>query len=269
VRMSGFHLNGLLVAAAMLVGGAAAAQDAPRLNDNDLKRLIEDVDHGRDRFEDALDGDFKHSIVRGPRGEVSVNQYLDDLQENVKRLKERYTSSYSASNEALTVLRQGTDIDRYMKSKPDSMKGASEWDRLAGQLSTLAAAYGTSFPLPENGAARRINDNEAASAADLAAKQADDVKKAIDRDEAIPKPQRDTLKKEADDLAKTCKVVESRVGDGKPATAEARQMFDAVDRVSQSAASAGASPTTMAAFGPLRANMEKLYQAFGVIPMPK
>jgi len=31
--------------------------------------LLEDLDHGRHRFEDA-------SIVRGPRGEVQVNQSL-------------------------------------------------------------------------------------------------------------------------------------------------------------------------------------------------
>lgn len=266
--MKRLHL-GLPVIAALLLAGAAWAQDAPRLNDNDLKKLIEDVDHGRDRFEDALDGDFKHSIVRGPRGETKVNQYLDDLQENVKRLKERFKPDYSASTEALTVLRQGTDIDRFMKSQPHSMKGASEWDRLAGYMSTLAGAYGTTFPLSEDAAARRMNDRETALAADLAAKQVGEVKKAFDRDKTLPKPQRDTLKKEADELARTCKAVKSRVGDGKPATAEARQLFDGVEQLSKNAASAGASPATLSAMGPLRANMEKLYQAFGVVPIPR
>jgi hypothetical protein len=117
------------------------AQEVPRLSDSELKSLIENVHHARDRFEDALDGEFKHSIVRGPRGEAQVNQYLDDLQENVNRLKDRYNSSYSASAEARTVLQQGSDIARFMQNQPDSMKGRSEWDRMAGSLGTLAHAY--------------------------------------------------------------------------------------------------------------------------------
>lgn len=250
----------------MAVASGALAQETPRLNDNDLKQLIEEADHGRDRFEDALDGKFKHSIVRGARGEVSVDTYLDDLQENVKRLKERFSPKYAASIEALEVLRQGTDIDGYMKTQPDSMDGQSEWDRFAGRLSALAAAYGTTFPLPPGAAARRINDKETAAAAEEAAKQLDAFKKAVDRDQALPKPQREALKQNADDLADACKLVRARLNDRKPATAEARQMFDGVDGLSEAAMSAGASAATLQTLGPVRATMQKLHQAFGVAP---
>lgn len=137
-----------MVVALIARGGSGIAQEAPRLTDSDLKGLIESVDDARDRFEDALDGGSKHSVVRGPRGEVQVNQYLDDLQENVKHLRERYTSQYSASAEALTVVRQGTDIHGYMKAQPDTMKGASEWDRLAGSLGRLARGLRCDLPPP-------------------------------------------------------------------------------------------------------------------------
>ena len=93
--------------------------------------------------------------------------------------RERYTSQYSASAEALTVLRQGTDIHGYMKAQPDTMKGASEWDRLAGSLGRLARAYGATFPLPPDAPVRRVNDKEAAAAADAAAKSADEFKKPL------------------------------------------------------------------------------------------
>ena len=255
-----------MVVALIARGGSGIAQEAPRLTDNDLKGLIESVDDARDRFEDALGGEFKHSVVRGPRGEVQVNQYLDDLQENVKHLRERYTSQYSASAEALTVLRQGTDIHGYMKAQPDTMKGASEWDRLAGSLGRLARAYGATFPLPPDAPVRRINDKEAAAAADAAAKSADEFKKAVGRDKTLPTAQRDALKQDADDLAKQCKAVKSRLNDGKPATAEARQMFEATARVSDAASSA--SPATLSALGPLRASMATLHQAFGLAPPP-
>jgi hypothetical protein len=244
----------------------SGAQDAPRLSDNELKGLIEDVDHARDRFEDALDGGFKHSIVRGPRGEVQVNQYLDDLQENTGRLKDRYNSGYSASAEARTVLQQGSDIQRYMSRQPDSMEGRSEWDRLAGSLSTLAHAYATTFPLPPDASVRRINDKEAGAAADAAVKAADQFKKAVGKDTTVPKHQRQVLKDRADAFASLSKDVRSRLNDHKPGTAEARQMFDAFDQLTTAASAA--SPSTQSALGPVRAAMETLRQAFGQIPPP-
>src|SRR5262249_29894221 len=161
----------------LLLPWRAGAQEA-RPTDEDLKRLIESADHDRDRFEDALDGKFKDSIVRGPRGEVSVKHYLDDLQENFKRLKDRYTGSYAAREEALTALRQGSDIQNFMKSQPNSMKGFSEWDRLATTLGTLANAYGTTFPTGPDARARRFSDGETEDTVERAAKQADDLKKA-------------------------------------------------------------------------------------------
>ena len=259
----------LAVAGLSLAAPAAFAQDTPRLSDGDLKALIENLDHARDRFEDALDGEFKHSIARGPRGEVQVNQYLDDLQENVDRLKGRYNSGYAASAEVRTVLQQGTDIRRYMQGQPDSMKGKSEWDRLAGSLGTLAHAYATTFPLPPDASVRRINDREAAATADAARKAVDAFKKAAGNDPALPKQQRQVLKDRADALANACKDVRSRLDDHKPGTAEARQMFDAFEQVSQSASSASAA--TLSALGPVRASMETLRQAFGLAsppPMP-
>ena len=242
------------------------AQDVSRLSDGELKSLIESVHHARDRFEDALDGDFKHSIARGPRGEVQVNQYLDDLQENVNRLKDRYNSSYSASAEARTVLQQGSDIARFMQNQPDSMKGRSEWDRMAGSLRTLAHAYATTFPLPPEAAVRRINDREAAEAAKAAAKAADGFKKAVRNDPALPKEQRQALEDRADTLASGCKDVRSRLNDHKPATAEARQMFDAFQQVSDALSSASSS--TQSALGPVRASMDTLRQAFGLVAPP-
>jgi hypothetical protein len=244
----------------------ASAQDVPRLSDNELQELLENLDHARDRFEDALDGDFKHSIVRGPRGEVQVNQYLDDLQENTKRLKDRYNSGYSASAEARTVLQQGTDIGRYMSRQPDSMKGRSEWDQLAGSLGTLARAYATTFPLSQEASVRRINDKEAAAAADVAVKAADQFKKVVGEDATVPKAQRQVLKDRATAFANVTKDVRSRLNDHKPGTAEARQMFDAYEQLTNAAS--GASPSAQSALGPVRASVETLRQAFGLIAPP-
>ena len=116
--------------------------------------LIERIDNERDRFEDQLDGKIKSSIIRG-QGEVNVERFLDDLQENVDRLNERFKSDYAASAEVTTVLRQGSDIQRFMSKQPPDLDGASEWNRLASSLGELAKVYATTFPLPEGQQARR------------------------------------------------------------------------------------------------------------------
>jgi hypothetical protein len=102
--------------------------------------------------------------------------------------------------------------------------------------------------------------------AKAAAKAADEFRKAAGNDKTLPNEQRQALEDRADTLASACKDVRSRLDDHKPATAEARQMFDAFKQVSEAASSA--SPSTVSALGPVRASMDTLRQAFGVVPPP-
>src|SRR5262245_32700507 len=130
------------VAVMICVLAAMSPVSAERLNDRDVKALLERIDNERDRFEDQLDGKLKRSILRGPGGEVNVERYLDDLQQNVDRMNERFTSDYAASTEVTTVLRQASDIHRFMAKQAPNFDGASEWNRLESSLRELAAVYG-------------------------------------------------------------------------------------------------------------------------------
>src|SRR5262245_37589814 len=95
----------VMLAAALTVLGAdfTAGAVGTRLNDDEVKQLLERVHHDRDRFEDQLDGQLKRSTLRGPGGEVQVERYLDDLQDNVNRLRDRFSDSYAAEQEVTTV----------------------------------------------------------------------------------------------------------------------------------------------------------------------
>ena len=179
-RRSPFRLMtaaGTFIVAALV---AMPALSADRLPDKDVKALLERINNERDRFEDQLDGKIKSSILRGASGEVHVERFLDDLQENVGRLKDRFKSDYAASAEATTVLRQGSDIQRFMSQQPPAFDGASEWNRLASSLGELAKVYGTTFPLPEGVQARRFNDREVEKAAAELAKRAEQFKKDLE-----------------------------------------------------------------------------------------
>jgi hypothetical protein len=266
------RLAALVGAASLFVPGTAAAQSGERLTDRDVKSLLETVDNGRDKFEDTLDGKLKNSVLRGPAGEVNVGKFLDDFQQNVDKAKDRFTPDYAASAEVQTVLRQASDIDVYFRGLPGGYKGASEWDRLLIDLRRLAEAYGTTFPLPPNATVRRINDGEAAQSARLVAQQAGAFRKAVDSDKAMAKPARDALKREAQELEKRAKTLESRVKDHKPATSEARAVFEQAGTMQDSFGSQ-LPPGALQAWGGMRASLTKLQQAFGMLaplaPLPQ
>jgi hypothetical protein len=202
---------------------------ADRLTDRDVKALVARIEQGRDRFDDALDDRLKRGIVRGPGGEVNVAQFLNDFQENIDRLEARLKPEYAASTEAATLLRQASAIDRFLREQPAGTKGESEWNRLATDLKTLAAAYGADFPLADGATVRRIGDRELAAAVDEIARSAQRLKRSLDSDlktdPSIQKPALETILREADLLAKDAKALGSRVKDGKPSSAEADRMM--------------------------------------------
>ena len=247
---------------------AAPATGADRLTDKDVKKLLEQIYQNRDRFEDQLDGKVKRSILRGPRGEVNVEQFLDDLQDNVNRLKERFTSDYAASAEATTVLRQGSDIQRYMSQQPPNFQGASEWNRLASSLEALAAAYGTTFPMAEGASARRLNDRELALAAKEIARGADQFKKelraALERNKSIDKATREAALAEVESLKQDAKVLSSRLDDGKPASGEAKQLLQHLAAVGSSSSGRPLSAAAQSALKAIRSAAEKVAQGFGM-----
>ena len=63
-----------------------------------------------------------------------MERYLDDLQENVDDLKDRFKPEYAASAEVTTILRQGSDIQRFMGAqKPnfDAPASGIDWPRVS------------------------------------------------------------------------------------------------------------------------------------------
>ena len=257
----------LLMTTLLVIGGASAAS-ADRLNDKDVKALMVQVDENRDRFEDQLDGKLKRSIIRGPGGEVNVGDYLDDLQANVDKMKDRFTSNYAASAEVTTVLRQGSDIQRYMSTLPPNFDGMSEWNRLASSLGQLSEVYGAPFPLPEGHAVRRLNDGEVKKTAEGLAKSADNFKKELDsslkKDKTVDKATREAAVKEVSDLKEDAQKLGSLVGDGRPASGEAQALLQRAGTVKTAISGRTLSPAAQSAWGAFESGLGKVAQAFNM-----
>jgi hypothetical protein len=257
--------TGAALIATLLSIPTAAAE---RPTDRELQQLLERIDNERDRFEDQLDGTLKRSIIRRADREINVEQYLDDLQENVDRMKDRFKPDYAANEEVTIVLRQGSDIQRFMTTQKPDLDGASEWNRLSTSLGELAGAYGISFPMIEGQMARRLNDREVKKAAEDLAKSADRFKKELDawlkKDATIDQATREAAVKRADDLKKDAEKLASAIDDDRPASGEAQALIQRASDLRSSAAVRTLAPAAQTAWNSVEAGLNTLGHAFSL-----
>lgn len=211
----------LLLALTALISYPAAAQVA-RPGDRAVIEMIERTQETISDFTSNLDRDLRRATIRSSTSEVNVDSYLEDFATDVDRLRERFKPQYAASAELVTVLRKANDIEQFVKSQPPSFKGRSEWDAAAAALNSLAAAYGTTFPAPQDVTARRVNDAEIQQAADAIVKNANSSRKALKN--AFTKEESAALsqvQEQFDSLSKAAKALKARIKAGKPASGEA------------------------------------------------
>jgi hypothetical protein len=150
------------------------------------------------------------------------------------------------------------------------LDGASEWSRLAASLVDLAAAYGTTLPLPDGQQARRLNDTEVRRGADDLAKSADRFKKELDsslkKDKTIDKATREASVKQADDLKRDAQRLSSTVGDGRPASGEAQALLQRASAMRAAASGRPLSPSAQTAWGSVESGVDRIAEAFGLPP---
>jgi hypothetical protein len=218
IIMKAFVLALLL---ALFAATSAHAQVA-RPSDKSVVDLIKKTQSAVKDFERNLDSKVASGTIRGATAEVNVKNYMKDFDTDLDRLSERFKSDYSASAEVVTVMQKAEGINKFIESQPASLKGRSEWDVVTASLKELAAAYGTTFPVPADAPPRRINDKEIIQAADNLSKQAQSYKKQLkDGFTKEESAQLQAAQKSADELSAAAKTLKSRVSSGKPASGEA------------------------------------------------
>lgn len=237
-----------------------------RYYDGDVKKIIKKVANGESALEDALDGKFKDSMIRGPNGEVNVKNYLKDFRQDLKHLSERFSEKYSASTEVKDVLVRASTMNGYFHAHPE-LKGANSWDEFAARLQVLASAYSVSFPMAQDAVVRRVGDKELLDTITAAAKlpgSVDDAMQKVKKTSPTLTSASATGSKELDNLAAALKALKSRVSSKDPATAEARQVIAVGDRIGALLRDASAPESVTTPWQNLDAYLGRIAQAFGV-----
>jgi hypothetical protein len=252
--------------AVMAVTLPASAQTA-RPGDRAVVDLIEQVKKSEEQFVRALDKNIKKSTIRGAKGEVDVDVFLEDFGTAIERLEDRFDAKYAASAELNAVMQQAGGIEKWIQSQPPALKGRSEWDDFKASLQTLAAAYGSVFPLDESKPPRRMNDLEIQQAADSAISNGNTLRKKLsDVFGKEDKQGKETADNDIDAMQAAAKKLKSRIDDNKPASGEAGVFSDSVKKLRSTLGSKPLSGDAKTASDGITAAAAKIEQAFGMTP---
>ena len=255
---------GAVIIAALV---AMPAVSADRLPDKDVMALLERIDNERDRFEDQLDGKIKNSIIQGA-GEVHVERFLDDLQENVDRLKRGSTqTTRRVPRRRRCSVRARTSSASCPSSRRTSTARANGTDWRRASASWPRSTQPRS-PFPKASRRGDFNDREVEKVASELAKSADqfknDLESALKTNTTIDQPTKDAAVKEVNGLKEDAEKLASTVGDGRPASGEAKAVLDSAAKIRGAAASSGRtlSPAAQTAWGSVETGLEKVAVAF-------
>jgi len=252
----------LCLALTALLSAPTNAQVA-RPGDRAVSDIIDGVQSSVSQFERGLDSDFKTATLRGEKTDVRVENFLEDFNEDIERLRARFKGAYSASADVAAVLHKATKVDKFVQSQPPSFKGRSDWDVAAAKLKELASAYETSFPTPGDASPRRINDAEIEQAAETISKEAKTFRKGLSG--AFPKEDAAALataQKSADSLSKAADTLKNRSRSDQPASGEAGVLAEALAATKISVAGRTLSEPATAAWGRIETAAKTVSQAF-------
>jgi hypothetical protein len=212
-----------------LVAAPAGFARAERLTDEQVKRLIEDIDRGFDTWKDDLEKrNLDDAKITTPERTIDVKSFLKDFEKSIDAVKDRFRPDYAASPEVMALLRLGSDVER--DRRRPGQTPSSAWSALSAKLGDLAGAYDLSWPVESIRAqAARLNDGEVAARVEQMEKSVkqleDEAAKAAKADKSLDKAAREGLKTSIQELERSAKDVRERVKDDRPAAHEVGQLL--------------------------------------------
>jgi hypothetical protein len=244
---------------------ASAAPAAERMTDEQVKKLIEDIDAGYRTWKQDLEREnLDDAVIRSAERTVKVKDFLKDFDIDIDTLKDRFKPSYAASPEVIVLLRRGSDVE--LRNRRENLTPRSAWSALSAKLASLAAAYELPFPVESMDAQGvRLNDGELAARVqqmEKAFKQLQgEADKAAKANKAIDKPARESLKGSIKQLEQTAKDVGSRIKEDRPANTEVTRLLSDTGALKGTLAKLGL-PTSGGSWPAIESGTEALARAY-------
>ncbi len=241
-----------------------------RLTDQEVRTLLERIEKEREAFEAALDDKLKNSTIKGERGEVNTNEFFDDLQDQVRRARERFSSNYSASSEVLSLLQYATRLDAWASTQPAGFRGSREWGVLATDFRRLSAAYNSSLLRSGQKAlgeqARRLNDDELVTVAANVEKNMDAFRNAYDSALAantnLTPASRQTAIQNVDTMKSSARALNAALGKRQKGVTEANALLKGSAVMIDATLKLPPNSSAATAWAPVREELSKVALAY-------
>ena len=125
---------------------AVRAQDVPyRLNDKQVKKLMQQLKKDAGRFRKSLDSSLDRSRLNGTHREDDINRFMKNYEDATERLYSRFKDNKSVGADVEAVLDGAAEIDQFMTRRLASERAERDWSAVRQDLRRLAEAYNVSW----------------------------------------------------------------------------------------------------------------------------
>lgn len=255
----------ILAAVLALPLGAAGAE---RMTDEQVKKLVLDIDGGYETWKKDLEKqNLDDAVITSAERTVKVKDFLKDFDKAIDTLKDRFKPDYAASLEVMALLRRGSDVE--LRNRRQGQAPSSAWTALASKLGALAHAYGVPWPVESMSVqASRLNDVELANKVEGMEKAAkllqSETEKAAKANKSIDKATRESVKDSIRQLEAKAKDVRSRLKDDRPAAVEVGQLLSQTGALKEALAKLSLFSAAAPGWSAIDSGAEALARAFDV-----
>lgn len=140
IRRMKYMLMMALVLALAGVSQTAQAQ-RPYRNDRAVRQILSRIDNRSTQFRSSLDAALDRSRIDGTRREDNINQFVQDFNDSIARLRDRVNNRSETQADVQDVLNRATRIDNFMRRNRLDANAQNDWVALRSDVNQLASAY--------------------------------------------------------------------------------------------------------------------------------
>ena len=113
---------------------SAAAQE-------DVGRLLHQLESDTDRFSKSLDNAMDHSSLNGTAQEGEITRYVKDFEDAVDHLKDKFEDREYASVAAQDVMSRARLINKFLKTNRLDAATQTDWASVKMDINRIAKVY--------------------------------------------------------------------------------------------------------------------------------
>ncbi|HKS27055.1 MAG TPA: YMGG-like glycine zipper-containing protein [Pyrinomonadaceae bacterium] len=133
----------LMTALVLALAGVSVTVEAqrPYRNDRAVRQILNRLDNRTNQFRNSMDAALDRSRLDGTRREDNINQFIQDFDNAVEQLRQRFNNRSETSADVQEVLNIASRIDRFMQRNRLNTNAQNDWAALRSDVNQLASAY--------------------------------------------------------------------------------------------------------------------------------